>query len=163
MPGKLDFYAIVLFLHIAAAVIGFGALFAFPLVSAAVRRGDPRSLPAWHEAQIQIARKLFTPGATLVLVTGVYLAIDRWRDTGPWFSIAGVIVVVVLGLAHGYLIPRARRLRDQARQDTAGGDGQGARLSEAYDALAASTAKVGALNGLLILIALLLMVWKPGA
>lgn len=163
MPGELDFYAIILFLHIVAAVVGFGAMFAFPVIGAAIRRSDLSALPTWHEAQIQIGRRIITPGATLVLATGIYLAIDRWRDSGPWFSIAGVIVIVVLGLVHGYLIPRARRLRDQARADLADGGAERGRVSDAYAALANPADKVGMLVGLLVLIALLLMVWKPGA
>lgn len=163
-PDHLDLYAIVLFLHIAAAVIGFGAMFAFPVIDAAVRRADVRALPAWHETQIRIGRTLITPGAIVVLATGVYLAIDRWDDAGgAWFSAAGTIVVVVLGLVHGYLVPQARRLRDQASADLAAGATDSSRMSDAYRRLAARTAPVGMLSGLLVLLALLLMVWKPGA
>src|ERR1044072_6359708 len=89
MPGELDFYAVILFIHIASAVVGFGSMFAFPVIAQAPRRSDLRSLPAWHETQVQIGRKLITPGATLVLVTGIYLAIDRWSDSAPWVSAAG--------------------------------------------------------------------------
>jgi hypothetical protein len=163
MPGELDFYAVILFIHIAAAIVGFGSMFAFPVIDAAIRRSDVRSLPAWHETQIQIGRKLITPGATLVLLTGIYLAIDRWSDSGPWFSAAGVIVVAILGLVHGYLVPRARRLHDQAQADLAAGAAERGRMSDAYAALAAPADRVGMLSGLLVLVALLLMVWKPGA
>jgi len=163
-PDHLDFYAIVLFLHIAAAVIAFGATFAYPLIDVAVRRGDLRALPVWHDAQILLGNRLITPGATLVLITGIYMAVDRWDEAGGfWFSAAGVIVIVLLGLGHGFFAPNARRMREQAKVDLAAGSAESGRMSEAYEALAARTRVVGIAASLLILIALLLMVWKPGA
>lgn len=164
LPGHLDFYTVLLFLHITAAVIAFGATFAFPVIDVAVRRADLRALPVWNEAQNQIGFKLITPGATLVLITGIYMAIDRWKDAGGvWFSVAGVIVVVLLGLGHGFFAPNARRMRDQAIADLADGAAERGQMSDAYEALAARTRTVGIFSSLLVLTALLLMVWKPGA
>lgn len=164
LPGHLDFYTVVLFLHIAAAVIAFGATFAFPIIDITVRRVDLRSLPVWHEAQNAIGMKLITPGATLVLISGIYMAIDRWKDVGGfWFGAAGVIVIVLLGLGHGFFAPTARKMRDQAKTDLAAGAAESGRMSAAYEALAVRTRTVGILSSLLVLTALLLMVWKPGA
>lgn len=163
-PGHFDFYAFVLFLHIAAAVVAFGGMFAFPVIDAAVRRADLRALPAWHEAQIQIGRKLITPGAIVVLIAGIYLVSDRWsHGGGAWFGAAAAILVVLLGLLHAYLVPQARRLRDQAKTDLAAGAAERGAMSAAYEALAAPARIVGMLSGLLVIVALLLMVWKPGA
>ncbi|MGB2710291.1 MAG: DUF2269 family protein [Conexibacter sp.] len=164
-PGHFDFYVVVLFLHIAAAVIAFGATFAYPLIEMTLQRVDVRSLPAWHEAQNQVGHKLITPGAILILVTGIYMvATDRWDGIGSfWFSAAGLIVVVLLGLGHGFFAPNARKRRDQARADLEAGAAERGQMSDAYVALSKRTAPVGMLASLLILIALLLMVWKPGA
>jgi hypothetical protein len=163
-PDHFDFYTLVLFLHIASAVIAFGAVFVYPVVDVAVRRGDLRALPVWHEAQNQIGFKLLTPGAIVVLITGIYMAADRWDDFGGfWFTAAGVIVIAILGLSHGYFTPRARRMRDQAKADLAAGAAEQGRMSAEYDALRAQVRIVGIATSLLVLIALLLMVWKPGA
>lgn len=164
LPGHLDVYTVVLFLHVASAIVAFGATFAFPIVDMTIRRVDVRSLPVWHEAQNQIGYKLITPGATLLLITGIYMAADRWKDTGSfWFAAAGAIVIVLLGLGHGFFAPAARRMRDQATQDLAAGAAETGRTSAAYEALAARTRAVGILSSLLVLVAVLLMVWKPGA
>jgi hypothetical protein len=163
-PDHFDFYTVVLFLHITSAVIAFGATFAFPIIDVTIRRVDLRALPVWNEAQNQIGYKLITPGATLVLITGIYMAIDRWDDFGSfWFSAAGVIVIVLLGLGHGFFAPTARKMRDQAKTDLAGGAAERGQMSAAYEAMARRTAAVGIFASLLILLALLLMVWKPGA
>jgi uncharacterized membrane protein len=164
LPGHLDFYTVVLFLHIVSAIVAFGATFAFPIIDMTIRRVDVRSLPVWNEAQNQIGYKLITPGATLVLITGIYMAVDRWKHTGSfWFAAAGVIVVVLLGLGHGFFAPTARKMRDQAKQDLAAGAAETGRMSDAYEAMARRTAAVGGLASLLVLTAVLLMVWKPGA
>jgi hypothetical protein len=163
-PDHFDFYTVVLFLHIASAVVAFGATFAFPIIDMTIRRVDLRALPVWNEAQNQIGYKLITPGATLVLVSGIYMAIDRWKDFGGlWFSLAGVIVVVLLGLGHGFFAPTARKMRDQANVDLAAGAAERGTMSTEYEAMARRTAIVGIFASLLVLLALLLMVWKPGA
>ncbi len=163
-PDHFDFYTVVLFLHIASAVIAFGATFAFPIIDVTIRRVDLRALPVWNEAQNQIGYKLITPGAIVVLITGIYMATDRWSDFGGlWFSLAGVIVIVLLGLGHGFFAPTARKMRDQAKTDLADGAAERGQMSAAYEALARRTAAVGIFASLLVLLALLLMVWKPGA
>jgi uncharacterized membrane protein len=163
-PDHFDFYTLVLFLHIVAAVIAFGATFAFPIIDLTIRRVDLRGLPVWHEAQNQIGLKLITPGAILILITGIYMAVDRWDDFGGfWFSAAGVIVVILLGLGHGFFAPTARKMRAQAETDLAAGAVERGTMSTEYEAFAARTRAVGILSSLLVLLALLLMVWKPGA
>ena len=164
LPGHLDFYTVVLFLHIAAAVIAFGATFAFPIIDVAIRRADLSALPVWNDAQNAIGMKLITPGAIVVLISGIYMASDRWSEAGGlWFSIAGMIVIVLLGLGHGFFAPTARKMAAQARTDLAAGAAERGSMSTAYEALAARTRTVGILSSLLVLTALLLMVWKPGA
>jgi hypothetical protein len=145
-------------------VIAFGATFAFPLVDITIRRMDLRALPVWHEAQEQIGNKLITPFATLILITGIYMAADRWDKFGGfWFTAAGVIVIVLLGLGHGFFAPNGRKMRDLAKTDLAAGAAERGQLSAEYEALAARTRVVGIFASMLVLLALLLMVWKPGA
>jgi hypothetical protein len=163
-PGDFDFYSFLLFLHIASAVIAFGATFAFPIIDMAIRRSDLTALPVWNEAQNQIGFKLITPGAIVVLLSGIYMAIDRWGDfNGVWYSAAGVIVLVLLGLGHGFFAPMARKMKAQAETDLAAGAAQSGQMSAAYETMARRVALVGMVSSLLVLVALLLMVWKPGA
>src|ERR1051325_3506412 len=105
-PDHFDFYTLVLFLHIASAVIAFGVTFAYPIIDIVIRRSDLRTLPVFHQVQGALATKLITPGAIVVLLTGIYMAVDRWDDFGGfWFTAAGVIVIVLLGLGHGFFRP----------------------------------------------------------
>ena len=163
-PDHFDFYTLVLFLHIASAVIAFGVTFAYPVIQVAITRGDVRALPAWHQAEEAVGLKLITPAAIVVLLTGIYMALDRWDDFGgAWFSAAGVIVIVLLGLGHGFFVPQSRKMKAQAETDLAAGAAESSQMSAAYDAIGRRVALVGTFSSLLVLLALLLMVWKPGA
>lgn len=164
-PGHFDFYTLVLFLHIASAVVAFGASFAFPVIETTLRRVDLGALPGWHDAQNSVGRMLMTPGAVVLLASGIYMvSTDRWSGVGGfWFSAAGVIVVVLLGLGHGFFAPNARKRRDQARADLDAGAAERGQMSAAYEELSKRVMPLGMLSGALVLVALLLMVWKPGA
>jgi len=163
-PDHFDSYTLVLFLHIASAVIAFGVTFAYPIMDMVIRRSDLSALPIFHQLQGALATKLITPGAIVVLLTGIYMAVDRWDDFGGfWFSAAGVIVVVLLGLGHGFFRPTGRKMYAQATADLSAGAAERGAMSAEYDALAQRVRLVGMLSSLLILTALLLMVWKPGA
>jgi Predicted integral membrane protein (DUF2269) len=164
-PGHFDFYTFVLFLHIASAVIAFGATFAYPIIELTLKRVDLRALPGWHEAQNAVGNKLITPGAIVLLATGVYLVTtDRWNGVGGfWFSAAGAIVVVLLGLGHGFFAPNARRRAERARADLDAGAAERGTMGAEYEALSKRVMPVGMLASALVLVALLLMVWKPGA
>lgn len=162
-PGHLDFYAIVLFVHILGAIAAFGVTFAYPVIDQVIRSRDPRSLPIMHEAQIQIARKVVTPAAVLVLIAGVYMASDRWSDlSSGWWSGAFGILVVIVGLEHAVLVPLARRLRDRAALDAQASGGGTVTLSAEYEQLARQRMLFGGLVSLLVVVAVFLMVLKPG-
>ena len=77
-PDHFDFYTLVLFLHIASAVIAFGATFAFPIVDVTIRRTRPARAAGLARGAEPDRHKLITPGAILILITGIYMAIDRW-------------------------------------------------------------------------------------
>ncbi|HXE44402.1 MAG TPA: DUF2269 family protein [Conexibacter sp.] len=164
-PGHFDFYTFVLFVHIASAVIAFGATFAYPVIELTLKRVDLRALPGWHEAQNQVGHKLITPGAIVLLASGIYMvSTDRWKGVGGfWFGAAGAIVVVLLGLGHGFFAPNARKRRDQARADLDASAAERGSMSDAYEALSRKVMPIGMLSSLLVLTALLLMVSKPGA
>lgn len=163
-PGHIDFYVIVLFVHILAAIVAFGVVFAYPVIDQVVQGRDPRSLPLWHEAQVQVSRKVVTPAALLVLIAGVYMASDRWSDlSSGWWSGAFACLIVIVGIDHAIMNPLAKRMRDRAALDVQGGAGGGAvALSDEYRRMAGQRMAFGALMMLLVVAAVFLMVVKPG-
>lgn len=157
----MSVYEAVLLLHIAAAIVAFGVTFAYPIIDGVARRLDPRSLPTVHEAQIQIARKLVTPAAIVVLLAGGYLVSDdRWSQVSSgWWSGGFAILIVILGIEHAVMIPLERRMRDRAALDAQGGGA----LSAEYGQLSRQHAIFAGAVSLLVVLAVFLMVVKPGA
>src|ERR671924_1085296 len=99
--AKIFFYDVVVFLHVTAVVVAFGATFAYPFFQAVVERLSPRSLPAMYRAMHTTSRFAVTPGSFIVLAAGIYMTIDRW-DFGFLFitvGMAAIVVLILLGIA----------------------------------------------------------------
>lgn len=109
----------VLAVHILAAVIGFGIVFAFPVLVSAAARRDPAVLPGLLRARQQVGRYLVNPGLLVLLLAGIYLASDlhQWS----YFYVQwGVAAVIALGAIEGSLvIRRAGSLAATAERDLA--------------------------------------------
>jgi hypothetical protein len=162
--GAIDAYSISVFLHVTAVVVGFGATFAEAVMFPVAMQLDARHLPYVHRLQLTINRFLATPALAIVLLTGIYQTSDGdWGFGSFWISATFVIVIAIGGLLGGYFIPADRRLGAMAEREIAeAGDGP-LRMSEAYQRQARTEGMVGTLTGILIIIAIFLMVTKPGA
>jgi len=159
--ASITFHSILVFIHVTAAVVGLGATFAlavgFPL---AVRLGDPRLMPFVHKLSLEVTRKLASPALLLILITGIWQAVDGDFDFGaPWISGAFVIVLALGGLQGAYFTPTDRKLAAMAEKELADGATE---LSADYQKQAQREGAIGALAGLLIVLAVFLMVTKPG-
>jgi hypothetical protein len=140
----VQFYDVVVSIHVMAIIAAFGLWFAYPLL---VPRGDA----AAHRAQARVARIVVTPAGTLALIAGIYLASDRSYWDQSWVGIPLVILIVLMGITGGYFIPRQQRLA--ALADAGGG--------AEYDALAVQVARVAGIAAALVVVAVFFMVVKP--
>ena len=163
VTAAVSFYSFVLFVHIAAAIVAFGPAFAYPLLSALAGRSGPAQLAFFHRAQERVGRVLITPAAAVVLVAGIYLAVaGPYGFDEPFVGAGLLIIVAVLGLLGAFFAPQERRLAALADVDAArGGSGPGS-PSEDYVLAAARLLAVRMLAAFLILVAVFLMVTKPG-
>jgi hypothetical protein len=157
----VTFYDVVLWLHISAVVVGFGGTFAYGVILATAARTSPRSMPGVIAGISANDRSLVTIGGVLVLVTGIYLAADRW-DFSEFFIGWGILaVLVLLGLTHGYFLPNERRARDAAVRDIErAGSGQ-VEFGPEFNRANAGLARIGGLAGLIIIITVYVMTAKP--
>ena len=150
-------YKIALFLHVVAVVIGFGPTFAYALFTT-VSRKYPRATPALLEAIQRSDRYLVTPGMVVVLLAGVYLLVDGdWKEDEAFISLGFTAIIVLLGLQLFFFAPQLRRLRDLAERDLAAGD----ELSEEYLGVSQRIGMVGSLAGLLVVVTIFFMAYKP--
>jgi uncharacterized membrane protein len=164
MLATVDAYNISLFLHISAVVIGFGATYAEAITFPVAMSVDKKHVPFVHRLGVAINLRLATPAMVVILLTGLYQVVeDDGRNIGfgdAWVSATFAILIVLGGLLGGYFIPTDRRLAELAERDLASESGE---LSAEYQAGARRIGAVGGLAGVLVLVAIWLMVTKPGA
>jgi uncharacterized membrane protein len=150
-------YKIALFLHVLAVVVGFGPTFAYALFTT-VSRKYPRSTPALLEAIQRSDRYLVTPGMVLVLVAGIYLLVDGdWEENEAFISTGFVAIVLLIGLQLLFFMPQIRRLRALAERDLE----QSGELSEEYLGISQRIGIVGSLAGLVVVVTIFFMTYKP--
>jgi hypothetical protein len=161
MVAEIRFYDVVVFVHVTAVVVAFGATFAYPFFQAVVERASPRSVPAMFRAMHTTSRYLVVPGALVVLAAGVYLTIERW-DFGQLFVIVGLfVVVVVIILGATFFDRHESRAIELAQRDVAAAGAGDVVLSDEYWEVSKRITRVGMLASLLILVAVFFMVVKP--
>jgi uncharacterized membrane protein len=115
--------SIALAIHIAAVVVAFGPLFAYPVLVATVRRTDPAALPAVYRAQHVVARRVITPALPITLIAGLYLAGKEHALGNGWVVVPMITIVMLMALHRLVLIGGYKRLADSAGQpDVASND-----------------------------------------
>jgi uncharacterized membrane protein len=166
MPlAEISFYNLILFIHIAAVVLAFGVTFAFPIVMAVARKRYERHMGFYHRVQALIGSRLIGPLGGLVLLAGLYLAIKGPYEFGdPWIGITLLLLIIILGVGGGFLGPREERLADMAERDIAASPAEAAvRFGSDYQQTFNQVRTVTLALNALILLAIFLMVTKPGA
>ena len=164
MPvAEIQFYDVIVFVHVAAVVLGFGPTFGYPFFQAVVERVSPRSVPAMFHGMHTASTYLVTPAFLVVIAAGLYLVIfeDRY-DFSPLFVQVGLaVVVVLLALNFLFFMPHEKRAIELSERDVAAA-GQGeVELSEEYWAVSKKLAQVGTLAGILVIVTVFFMVVKP--
>lgn len=144
----------LLFLHIAAAAAWIGAAIRQLAEAPVVRSGQPAARAMWHRNQVAMGTRLFAPAAVVVLVSGIFLVLDR-DGVGfgtPFVSIG--FFAVIFGAATGPAVFGRRGEAMAAKLDA--GDVAGA------DEIARRTRPIELLDVAILLVTLAAMVWKWG-
>jgi uncharacterized membrane protein len=157
MTLAFTFYDVVLTVHILAVVIAFGVVFAYPVLDAVLKASGIR-LAALHRLHVALATRLVQPAMAVVLLAGLYLALDRWSLGDPWISATFAILIVLFALTGAILVPTDRRLAELAERDDKAGDTP----SADYVAESRKADIVGSAALLLVVVATFLMTAKPG-
>lgn len=166
-----DWLDLLLFLHVACAIIGFGAVFLNGLYGVeAKNRPGPGGL-AVSEANFKVSQigeyfiyAVFVFGIALVL--GGPSPADTFAE--PWISAAMLLYIIGIGLSHAVMIPASKRMIALQRELVAGGpppegaSGPPPQVAE-MEQLGKRMGVVGPILNVLLLVILYLMVFKPGA
>jgi uncharacterized membrane protein len=159
MLASITALDISIWIHVTAAVVGFGATFAEAVTFPVAMKLDKRHLPYVHKLQLFINQRLATPALVVILVTGIYQVSEGNFSFGDmWISASFLIVIVLGGLLGAYFVPTDRRLFDQITKELAAGG----EPSKEYLADVRREGILGTITGILIVVALFLMVTKPG-
>jgi uncharacterized membrane protein len=154
-----------IWIHITAVVVGLGTTFAESVLFPVAMGSDPKHLPYVHRLQITINRYFATPALVVILITGIYQVAQspyNYSFSEFWISATFLIVLIIGGLNGAYFIPTDKRLEKMVTDEiAASGDGPFT-PSEEYLAQSKVEGMVGAFTGILIVIAVFLMVFKPG-
>lgn len=158
----VEFYDVVVWLHISAVVVAFGATFAFGLYIALAVAKHRRSVPAVLETQTLISRTMVTIGALVILATGIYLAADRWEFSDFFVAWGILATIVLLGLVHGWFLPHDRRAHEAAVRDIeATPPGGEVEFGEEFNRASAASARMGPIAGLIVILTIYVMAAKP--
>lgn len=150
-------YKIVLFLHILAVVLAFGPTFGYALFFS-VASQHPRATPAILAGVERCDRYLVNPGMVVLLLAGLYLLSDGgWETSDAFIGVGFLAIIVLFGLQHAFFQPQTRKAKELAERDLKAGDS----LSAEFDAVSERLSKVGGLAGLIVVVTLFFMSYKP--
>jgi uncharacterized membrane protein len=152
-------YKILLFLHILAVVLAFGPTFGYAFFFS-VAPQYPRATPAILAGVQKVDRYLVNPGMVVLLLAGIGLlsASGGAWDTSDAFVGVGILAIIVLfGLQHGFFQPQVRKAKALAERDLESGDA----LSPEFEALGDRIGQVGTLAGVIVIVSIFFMTYKP--
>jgi uncharacterized membrane protein len=144
-------YTLVLWVHVTAVVVAFGALFAYP-VFLAVNAGRPLAERAGlHSAQIAFSKRVTGPAIGVILLAGIYLATDAKLWDEGWVGISFLLLLVIAGLGATLLRKGEEALESRAEAGDAAG----------YDSALAIVRRWTTITLVLIVVVIFLMTTKP--
>jgi len=152
-------YKVALFFHVLAVVIALGPTFGYGIFFSVLPK-YPRAAPALIEGMRRIDRYLVNPGMVILLVAGIVVLADSgsvWEGSQFFVAWGFIAIIALFGVQHGFFAPQMARLQEIAEKDLAAGDS----LSAEFEATSQRIAQVGAATGLLIVLTVFFMVYKP--
>jgi hypothetical protein len=114
LTPAVSLLSIAVAVHVAAVVVAFEPLFAYPALTHAARRSDPTALAAVYRARHVVARNVTTPALPTTLIAGLYLAAEEHVLARLWVVVPLVALVVLMALHRLVLLDGYRRLADSA-------------------------------------------------
>ena len=158
----MDSYKLMLFLHIAVAIVALGSTFALPFLQGFMQRQGVGAMRLFLKFTLYHDTVLVLPGAVLVALFGVGLIFDDvtgYRDDFPMWLSWAIAWFVLVALADLFLLRPATR---KAIATLEGVPDDGA-FPAAFGPLGMRAQIIAGLMGLSIIGIAFLMVWKPGA
>ena len=166
MGYRENLYDLVLVLHIASVVVGFGTVFLNGVYGAAIKNAKGPGALAIFDANYKVSKVaqnvIYTVpigGILLVLLSDGAIG---FGETWVWLSM--LLYVVGIGVSHGVLQPAVQRMHTLLEEVEAAGPPAGGPPPQAAEmgVVGKRLAMAGTFLNLLLVVILVLMVFKPG-
>ena len=153
MPLAVQFFDVVLWLHILAFGIALGPTYAYGVFFTFASKAGATATAYTARAMYTWDRIAVTTGALVILATGLYMVGDSpaYEVSDFFISWGFVAFLLILGLTHGFFQPKTRQvieLLDKGQEDEA-------------MALGNQIGKVGAALGVFVILTVYVMTAKP--
>lgn len=146
-----SFYLLLKFLHISSAIVAVGSNITYAVWNARAQ-ADPSQF-GFAVKGINLDDRIANPAYGMLLLTGLVMIAAGHLAISFWIVAALVLFAVVVGLGVGFFSPL---LRAQIRLADAGDTS-----SPEFERLARRNRTIGPLLGLVVVVMLVLMVFKP--
>jgi hypothetical protein len=152
-------YKIALFFHVLAVVVAFGPTFGYGFLFS-VAPQFPRATPAILAGVQRVDRYLVNPGMVILLIAAIVLLAtsdSAWAGSDFFIVWGWIAIVALFALQHGFFQPQVRKAKGLAERDLQSGD----TLSPEFEALGQRIGQIGTVAGILIMVTIFVMVYKP--
>ncbi len=151
MPLAVQFYDVVLWIHILAFLIAFGPTYGYGMFMAAAGKAGPTAMIEAVKVMAKWDRIAITTGSVVLLISGHYMASERWDFSDFFVNWGNIVFLVILGMTHAYFVPREKRVIAALEQGN----------QEEAQALGQKIGMVGAFMGVLVIVTVYVMTAKP--
>ncbi len=166
MPLAVANYDLSVFIHVTAVVVGFGSTFAESVMFPVAMKMSARHLPYLHRMQLTLNQFFALPAVLVVAASGIYQMEEGGWDYGDLWVSATITILIVIGLINiFFFIPTDRKLLPMIQQAIADAGDRELKLADlppTYQRLGRAEGIVGSLTGILLIVAIYMMVTKPG-
>ena len=148
-----SFYLLLKYIHILAAIVAVGSNITYGVWSVRAQR-DAAHIGFTLKGIKFLDDRIANPAYGLVLVTGLVMVFaGPWSITSLWIIVALVLFVAVAAIGFGYFTPL---VRNQIRLVDAGDTS-----SPEFERLSRRNALIGPILGVMVLVIIAMMVFKP--
>jgi uncharacterized membrane protein len=148
----MSVYLVLKFIHIASAITAVGANITYGVWNVRAARDPAHTGFALKGIQF-LDNRIANPAYGVLFLTGLVMVFMQWKITDLWVIIAIVLFIAIAVLGFGVFTPL---LRNQIRLADAGDTS-----SPEFERLANRSRTLGPILGLIVVVILVMMVFKP--
>ncbi|SRR6266567_1763268 len=148
----MTIYVVLKFIHILSAIVAVGANITYGVWNARIS-SEPNHAAFTLKGIRFIDNRIANPAYGVLLITGLVMVFMEWKITDLWIIVALVAFIGIAVLGFAVFSPL---LRDQINLAEAGDTS-----SSGYVRLANRSRTIGPVLGILVVVILVMMVFKP--